>query len=1023
MRTTRTLLSIGALLAALSISVDTAAQSKSAPRTPSATLRRTGSQPVDGALKLRQQALRPLPGLSTGKHMADQSIGSSELRGAAPANDNCANATLLTVGTSCAPVNGTVDQATQSIAGVDCATFIGNANDDVWYRFVANGPNVTIVLECNETFDGVIDLRSGACNGTNIDCMDNFIAGGSETLLATGLTSGTTYRFRVYDFEAGYPVDPTFSVCVFGTPAAPANDLCEDAVIQDLNVPGSVSVSGDNTGATDTEGIGSATVWEAFTIDACANVTVDYCGTDPVFENAFLALADDCSLVNVIDLVDDGDCGDGNFRMTVAQLPAGTYWFPVLTEAGSEGAYTIEFSATACGGGNGPANDLCSSATPVDLEVGSPVGFTGTTVDATAAGDFVPGSGLDVGGDTTTVWHAFTTTECSDISVSYCGTDPLPASYWAFLSDACPAGDDVLLFDNGNFTDCADGNATIFFFNVPAGTYYLPVRGEPATAGPYQLEVTATACANAGPYCDAGAAVTGFETIGQVVFAGLDNTSAGIAGYEDFTSVAAAAMQGQTYPLDIVVDNGFPEDQALVWIDFDQSDSFEPAELVFTSAIGEGPYSGSIAIPADATLGQTRMRIRLHDTHDGTDYQNTPNATPCDTSTFGQVEDYTVNILGQVDPPANDQCGDVTAEELTVGGALTFTGDNSGATIDGDYQAGSEIEGLGLPSVWHAFTTTECANVTVSYCATAPAFLNAWVVLATDCPTGDDLVFNSSWNTTECGNDNITISYINLPAGTYYLPVMMDLSTETLAVGPYEVEVSASACLAGPINDDCAGAIMLDVNITCQPTQGTVENATESLPAIVCNNFEGIANDDVWYAFVATGPNQTITVNGTDTLDAVIELFEGTCGDLSSLACADGTIGGGVEVIETNDLVEGTTYFVRVYDFYNGYPIEPTFDICVTGDVGTAVVDAEAGVFTLRPNPAQDQVTIGVHGFTGNVRVDILDVAGRLVQTEQRGVATGGNIVLDLSNGISAGVYTVRLSTADQRAEQRLIVE
>jgi hypothetical protein len=67
---------------------------------------------------------------------------------------------------------------------------------------------------------------------------------------------------------------------------------------------------------------------------------------------------------------------------------------------------------------------------------------------------------------------------------------PLPDTYWAVLATACPADDNVIFLTGGNFTDCVDGNATIFFTNVPAGTYYLPVRGEPVTEGPYTIDVS-----------------------------------------------------------------------------------------------------------------------------------------------------------------------------------------------------------------------------------------------------------------------------------------------------------------------------------------------------------------------------------------------------------------------------------------------------------------------------------------------------------------------------------------------------
>jgi hypothetical protein len=41
--------------------------------------------------------------------------------------------------------------------------------------------------------DLVIELRSGACNGTNIDCADNTFGAANEIINATGLTIGLTY--------------------------------------------------------------------------------------------------------------------------------------------------------------------------------------------------------------------------------------------------------------------------------------------------------------------------------------------------------------------------------------------------------------------------------------------------------------------------------------------------------------------------------------------------------------------------------------------------------------------------------------------------------------------------------------------------------------------------------------------------------------------------------------------------------------------------------------------------------------
>ena len=94
----------------------------------------------------------------------------------------------------------------------------------------------------------------------------------------------------------------------------------------------SITITGDNTGATDSEGIGTASVWEAFTISECADVTINYCGTDPVYGNVFTSIVDDCAFTTVFDALTIDGCGDDNYVMAFTGLAAGTYYVPVLSE-------------------------------------------------------------------------------------------------------------------------------------------------------------------------------------------------------------------------------------------------------------------------------------------------------------------------------------------------------------------------------------------------------------------------------------------------------------------------------------------------------------------------------------------------------------------------------------------------------------------------------------------------------------------------------------------------------------------
>ncbi|MBK8498421.1 MAG: hypothetical protein IPL52_06275 [Flavobacteriales bacterium] len=130
-----------------------------------------------------------------------------------PVNNDCAGAIALTPNPTCAPTMGSVANATQSLPAIDC-NGVGNANDDIWYSFTATEASHTIEMTVPSGFFPVIDLRSGACNGTPLACNDDV------TLAATGLTVGETYYVRLYHVFGGIPSNTSFTICVLG--AAPS---------------------------------------------------------------------------------------------------------------------------------------------------------------------------------------------------------------------------------------------------------------------------------------------------------------------------------------------------------------------------------------------------------------------------------------------------------------------------------------------------------------------------------------------------------------------------------------------------------------------------------------------------------------------------------------------------------------------------------------------------------------------------------------------------------------------------------
>ena len=132
-----------------------------------------------------------------------------------PPNDNCSGAINLSAGL----LNGNTLGATQSQPADLCSGYTGTANDDVWYQFtpLSSGP-ITISITGNGSFDGVLEVFSGACGSlTSLDCSDSSQGGGTEQI-TMNVTAGTNYRVRVYDFYANLSNMGTFSISAAGVP-------------------------------------------------------------------------------------------------------------------------------------------------------------------------------------------------------------------------------------------------------------------------------------------------------------------------------------------------------------------------------------------------------------------------------------------------------------------------------------------------------------------------------------------------------------------------------------------------------------------------------------------------------------------------------------------------------------------------------------------------------------------------------------------------------------------------------------
>lgn len=86
-----------------------------------------------------------------------------------------------------------------------------------------------------------------------------------------------------------------------------------------------------------------------------------------------------------------------------------------------------------------------------------------------------------------------------------------------------------------------------------------------------------------------------------------------------------------------------------VWVDLDQSGSFEAAENLYYSYVGGAPsyqYEFGITIPSGTPTGSYRMRIISPWGSDGVTTENGNGNGPCGFYQYGDFKDFTLNVGG-----------------------------------------------------------------------------------------------------------------------------------------------------------------------------------------------------------------------------------------------------------------------------------------------------------------------------------------------------------------------------------------
>jgi len=115
----------------------------------------------------------------------------------------------------------------------------------------------------------------------------------------------------------------------------------------------------------------------------------------------------------------------------------------------------------------------------------------------------------------------------------------------------------------------------------------------------------------------------------------------------------------------VVNGNSFGIDDLGIWIDWNQNGSFYDIGDNIVCEIDDGGQGTFLFdVPVDAVPGTTIMRVRIK-------YLNSDCGDPCGTATYGEVEDYSINVIEAADPPEADFEADNTNPYLAT--TVNFT--------------------------------------------------------------------------------------------------------------------------------------------------------------------------------------------------------------------------------------------------------------------------------------------------------------------------------------------------------------
>jgi len=436
----------------------------------------------------------------------------------------------------------------------------------------------------------------------------------------------------------------------------------------------------------------------------------------------------------------------------------------------SNGAPANEQLKTNLDPGNTGTLVLLGSADPCSAPAVPVANFTGTPTSV-APGGSVQFTDISTGTPTSWAWT---------ITPGTAGTD------WSYSGGTSATSQNPLVIFN------TVGQYTI-------GLTATNIQGSDNETKPNYITVAVVTgpCASTSATCD--------EFISNVTLSTINNTTT-CTNYGNYTAQSTTLNRGAQYTVTVIPSIGatpnsaYTGDEIAVWIDWnDDNDFVDVGEQVgYVIVVAGYSTAFTFTVPMTATLGTLNMRARISYSPDGA-------IDPCGTSTYGEVEDYSVLI--QNAPAANLtlSCGANQTIVASTGGTTmpnVVSTATASTTCPGGVVTGSQSPAAGTALVSGANVVTVTA---VDQCGNTQT-CQVTVTYQNDLGIGEAEMFNAVTvypnpfsaalmiDLTSIGNENVNIEIYDLAGkllmvGNNNEKAIVSFDMTNLSQGMYQVKL------------------------------------------------------------------------------------------------------------------------------------------------------------------------------------------------------------------------------------------